>query len=314
MNTSPTSDQTSSEPVKNPEQEELKVQEIQQPQVIHPREIKKPLYTQIESSENSGDEKQITQIDEDQFKKKEEQSLKIIEMLRREVETKERNKQRKEAVNALFKDEEERKDHGVTDKTVRYMVKKIKEYVKELRIRNRQLTKEDDFVKVDDTWLNMSKMMLEPFRLNFQNIRLEQFKTMDPAAYLENVLAQIQKKRDLTVKAGEMICTFLELDFVPFIYQRTPEEPTIVEYIDPIQFMIPTPKTSKVIDVMEKDLCRDLLKHIITVSSKKIKDNQEVVKIKRNQLQPLYHFLIEDMLWLDYDIDLEDFKQTVMFH
>jgi hypothetical protein len=88
-------------------------------------------------------------------------------MLRREVETKERNKQRKEAVNALFKDEEERKDHGVTDKTVRYMVKKIKEYVKELRIRNRQLTKEDDFVKVDDTWLNMSKMMLEPFRLNF---------------------------------------------------------------------------------------------------------------------------------------------------
>jgi hypothetical protein len=78
--------------------------------------------------------------------------------------------------------------------------------------------------------------------------------------------------------------------------------------------MIPTPKTSKVIDVMEKDLCRDLLKHIITVSSKKIKDNQEVVKIKRNQLQPLYHFLIEDMLWLDYDIDLEDFKQTVMFH
>ena len=111
-----------------------------------------------------------------------------------------------------------------------------------------------------------------------------------------------------------MICTYLELDFVPFIYQRTPEEPTIVEYIDPIQFMIPTPKTSKVIDVMEKDLCRDLLKHIISVSSKKIKDNQEVVKIKRNQLQPLYHFLIEDMLWLDYDIDLEDFKQTVMFH
>ena len=88
-------------------------------------------------------------------------------MLRREVETKERNKERKEAVNALFKDEEERKDNGVTDKTVRYMVKKIKEYAKELRIRNRQLTKEDDFVKVDDTWLNMSKMMLEPFRLNF---------------------------------------------------------------------------------------------------------------------------------------------------
>jgi hypothetical protein len=46
--------------------------------------------------------------------------------------------------------------------------------------------------------------------------------------------------------------------------------------------MIPTPKTSKVIDVMGKELCIDLLKHIITVSSKKIKDNEEAVKVKRN--------------------------------
>jgi hypothetical protein len=46
--------------------------------------------------------------------------------------------------------------------------------------------------------------------------------------------------------------------------------------------MIPTPKTSKVIDVMEKDLCRDLLKHFVTGASKKIKDNQEIVMIKRN--------------------------------
>jgi hypothetical protein len=78
--------------------------------------------------------------------------------------------------------------------------------------------------------------------------------------------------------------------------------------------MIPSPKISKVIDVMEKDLCRDLLKHFIVSASKKIKDNQEVVMIKRNQLQPLYHFLIDDMLWIEYAIDFEDFKATVMFH
>ncbi len=74
---------------------------------------------------------------------------------------------------ALFKDEEEKDLYGVKAKTVRYMVKKIKEYAKELRIRNRQLSREDDFVKVDDTWLNLSKMMLEPFRPDFQNVRLE---------------------------------------------------------------------------------------------------------------------------------------------
>jgi len=76
-------------------------------------------------------------------------------------------------VLALFKDEEEKELYGVKAKTVRYMVKKIKEYAKELRIRNRQLSREDDFVKVDDTWLNLSKMMLEPFRPDFQNVRLE---------------------------------------------------------------------------------------------------------------------------------------------
>jgi hypothetical protein len=76
-------------------------------------------------------------------------------------------------VLALFKDEEEKDLYGVKAKTVRYMVKKIKEYAKELRIRNRQLSREDDFVKVDDTWLNLSKMMLEPFRPDFQNVRLE---------------------------------------------------------------------------------------------------------------------------------------------
>lgn len=31
-------------------------------------------------------------------------------------------------------------------------------------------------------------------------------------------------------------------------------------------------------------------------------------------MQPLYHFLIEDMLWIEFDIDFEDFKSTVMFH
>lgn len=38
---------------------------------------------------------------------------------------------------ALFKDEAEKAEFGVKDKTVKFMTKKIKEYVKELKIRNR---------------------------------------------------------------------------------------------------------------------------------------------------------------------------------
>ena len=38
------------------------------------------------------------------------------------------------------------------------------------------------------------------------------------------------------------------------------------------------------------------------------------MKIKRNLFQSLYHFVIEDMLWMEHDMDFEDFKETVMFH
>jgi hypothetical protein len=39
-----------------------------------------------------------------------------------------------------------------------------------------------------------------------------------------------------------------------------------------------------------------------------------MVKMRRNQLQSLYHFLMEDILWCEYEYDFEDFKQTIMHH
>jgi hypothetical protein len=60
-------------------------------------------------------------------------------MLRREIAIKESQKLRREAVQALFKDDVERADFGVKDKTVRYMIKKIREYIRELQIKDRYL-------------------------------------------------------------------------------------------------------------------------------------------------------------------------------
>jgi hypothetical protein len=60
----------------------------------------------------------------------------------------------------------------VNDKTLRYMRKQIKGYKKELRIKERQLKKESDLVKVDDTWIKLAKMIFEPIRLNFRNERV----------------------------------------------------------------------------------------------------------------------------------------------
>ena len=76
-------------------------------------------------------------IDEEKIKQKEDKATKIIEMLKREATMKEKQKMRREAVHALFKDDAERADYGVKDKTVRYMIKKIREYIKELKIKDR---------------------------------------------------------------------------------------------------------------------------------------------------------------------------------
>ena len=38
------------------------------------------------------------------------------------------------------------------------------------------------------------------------------------------------------------------------------------------------------------------------------------MKIRREQLQPLYHMLVEDVLWMEFAMDFEDFKHTVMHH
>ena len=88
-------------------------------------------------------------------------------MLRREIAIKESQKLRREAVQALFKDDVERADFGVKDKTVRYMIKKIREYIRELQIKDRYLQREEDYENVDDTWAILSKMMFEPFRCEF---------------------------------------------------------------------------------------------------------------------------------------------------
>lgn len=40
-------------------------------------------------------------------------------------------------MQALFKDDAERAEFGIKENTVRYMIKKIREYVRELKIKDR---------------------------------------------------------------------------------------------------------------------------------------------------------------------------------
>jgi hypothetical protein len=93
-------------------------------------------------------------------------------MLRREFEEKEKEKKRKESVLALFKDQEERESLGFTDKVLRYMRKEIIKYRCELTIEEGKLIKEEDYVAVDDTWLDLYLMMFHKFRNDFTDARL----------------------------------------------------------------------------------------------------------------------------------------------
>jgi len=103
-------------------------------------------------------------VDDEYYKKQEKQYQFILDMLKKELEAKEKEKERKAAVKALFKDEAERAAFGVNDKVIKFMTKDIKSYKKELRIKDGSLRKESDYVKVDDTWVQLSKLMFFDFR------------------------------------------------------------------------------------------------------------------------------------------------------
>ena len=127
----------------------------------------------LDSSENSGDEfSSKKQVDDEYFKKQEKQYQFILDLLQKELEVKEKEKERKAAVKALFKDDADRATFGIQDKTIKFMTKHIKSYKKELRIKDGQLKKDSDYVKVDDTWVQLSKLMLYPFREQFLKERM----------------------------------------------------------------------------------------------------------------------------------------------
>lgn len=82
-----------------------------------------------------------------------------------------------------------------------------------------------------------------------------------------------------------MICSYLDISPDHFLRNRLNGESTIVDQYDPVQFMIPTPKTSHVIETMDKSLCTEILNWVIHTASKKIKDNEETVKnVTKNQM------------------------------
>jgi hypothetical protein len=111
-----------------------------------------------------------------------------------------------------------------------------------------------------------------------------------------------------------MICEYLQIKSDVFLYNRPNGELTIVNYHDPIQLMIPTPKKSRAIEGLTKERSTEILEWLVHATADMVKDNQEIIvaNLTRTQLQPIYHFLLEDWLKYEHQYDFEDFKATLM--
>lgn len=125
------------------------------------------------------------------------------------------------------------------------MRKAIRKFRKELTIEDGKLKKEDDYLAVDDIWLDLYQMMQYNFKKDQMKERLDQYYASNPEQYRDNALAHIEKMRAIKIRAGECICKYLDLEPRTLIFERPSGEPTIVDFIDPIQLMLPTVKKAQ---------------------------------------------------------------------
>ncbi len=87
-------------------------------------------------------------------------------------------------------------------------------------------------------------------------------------------MEQMSRKKGIVSRAGEILCTYIDLDPELFMHFREGAGPTILETLDPVQFLIPTPETSKVIPDLERTRTIKILNEILNAGSRTIKEYQ----------------------------------------
>ena len=61
----------------------------------------------------------------------------------------------------VFDSEEDRKHYGYTERALNYMKLSVSSYKNTLKIEDSVIRDESDYIKVDDTWLKVYKIMLD---------------------------------------------------------------------------------------------------------------------------------------------------------
>lgn len=68
------------------------------------------------------------------------------------------------------------------------------------------------------------------------------------------------------------------------MYFRDQGAITILDHIDPVQFLIPVPLSSKLIEGLDKPKAMTILNEILNAAANAMKDNKELIKVKKEQL------------------------------
>ena len=162
--------------------------------------------------------------------------------------TEEQQEEKKRLAHArhVFKIEEDQEYYGFTERAMDYLKLSVSSYRATLNIKDNAISSDEDFIKIDDTWLKLSKILLDNLRFQFQSDRLESFKKKEVALYMQICVDQMARKKGIITRAGEMICAYLEIDEDQFLYFREGQH-TILDSLDPVQFMMPTPESSQVL-------------------------------------------------------------------
>ena len=104
----------------------------------------------------------------------------------------------------------------------------------------------------------------------------------DVESYLSLCMEQMSRKKGIINRAGEMLTAYLDLDPDMFMHFREGAGLTILETLDPVQFLIPTPETSQVIKDLDRQRTIKILNEVLNAGSRTIKEYKSQLSLNRD--------------------------------
>ena len=212
-----------------------------------------------------------------------------------------------------------------------FVMQQIDQYRESLKFQDGWLDNVDqDLVKLDDTWLKLAQMMYGQItekrdqnkRLQFLIVKEGVDKAEQAKSWLKMALEHGAQRKAIFLIAGTIVAKFFpQLDHEIFLFFREQDirlagnSMTIVENLDPIQFLMPFDQASepaaKGILAMDKPQFLEALNEVLNVASEQLRTYSGMVgdpeffeDIDDDLIQVLYIFVIEDLLKVKYSCDL----------